>query len=379
MTKSNKILISAVAGVLAVCLCIVGVVSFNKNNHEEPTVTATNSQESSSSQAVSDTSSVTDTSTSSSQPVTDAVQLKQALVGKWTDSANMSGYEFFSDGTVKVTYVNLVVPVINLPVNGTANGVYTVDGDILTTKFSIYSATIEDRFRVSVENNMLSLYNLEELETSTYTKVSSAPTTTGEASAVTNGQTGINGSWLNSDESVRYSFEDDGTIYVTHKSSTSEHTYKGIYLEQENSVIIQYTESGKTVTENYVYTVSANTLSLTDAQGNIYLFARSGSSVSASANSGIIGTWRDGANMSGYTFKHGGVVDVTYVNFTVPVINMPINGTYTGSYVIDGNNITVSYSIYGKSMVEKYTYTISENALTLTKTDDGTVKTYVKQ
>jgi hypothetical protein len=44
--------------------------------------------------------------------------------------------------------------------------------------------------------------------------------------------------------------------------------------------------------------------------------------------------------MSGYEFKEGGVVVITYVNLTVPVVNIPINGSFTGSYSISGNKVT---------------------------------------
>lgn len=387
MLSSNKNLIAIIAGVVAVCILFVGVLVLVKDDKAEeattfasdPTSVAADDVNSSTVPAPED-SSVTATSTT----VVAENNLKQQLLGKWTDSANMSGYEFFADGTVTVTYVNLVLPIVNLPVNGTANGVYTLEGDKLTTKFSIYSATIDDTFKVSIENNMLSLYDYEDFETATYTRVSSsaeATTVPGSTQAVV--LTGLEGVWVNSTETMKYSFEGDGTIYVTVRNDDgSTSTYKGIYLKQEPSVIIQYAADGETVTEKYTYTVSGNTLSLTDEEGNISLFARSGaasSSSSTSSTGGLIGKWLDGANLSGYTFKEGGVVDVTYVNFTVPVVNMPINGTFTGTYSIDGDKITISYSVYGKAMNETYTYAVSDKALTLTNTTDGTVKSYVRQ
>lgn len=381
MLNSNKTIAGIVAGVLAVCILLVGVVALvrdDKKSEETTTFGAT-----SASTPVTDENGSTVPAPSSSDTVTTtspAENLKEKILGKWMDSANMSGYEFFADGTVKVTYVNLDIPFVNLPINGTANGVYTLEGDRLTTKFSIYSATIDDSFRVTIENNMLSLYNYEELETATYTKVASSEPTSVQGAADSVVAADLEGAWINSAETKKYSFESDGAIYVTVRNEdVSTTTYKGIYLKQDASVIIQYTADGETVTENYTYTVVGNTLSLTDAEGNIYLFSRSSAASGSVGTGGLAGKWLDGAGLSGYTFKEGGVVDVTYVNFTVPVINMPINGTFTGTYSTDGDKLTISYSVYGKAMNETYTYAVAEKSLTLTSTTDGTVKSYVRQ
>ena len=91
-----------------------------------------------------------------------------------------------------------------------------------------------------------------------------------------------------------------------------------------------------------------------------------------------MGKWEDSAAMSGYEFKEGGVVVITYVNLTVPVVNIPINGSFTGSYSVSGGKLTVSYSIYGNSMVETYEYSVNGNSLTL-KASDGNISTYIKK
>ena len=384
--RSNKTLIGIIAGVLAVCILGVGVIALISSDKKGDDVTTTLAAEP-----------VTDTNGNTVEPVTDAQgntvsssqaqsttsaedNLREKILGKWTDSANMSGYEFFADGKVIVTYVNLDIPFVNLPINGTANGTYTLEGDKLTTKFSIYTATIDDTFRASVKDNTLSLYDYDDFETATYTKVTSADPTSVQGNTTLVTPTGLEGAWVNSDQSRKYDFAADSTVYITVKNSDgSTTTYTGIYFKQDPSVIIQYTVGNDSVTENYSYTVSGNTLSLTDEDGSIYLFVRSGASATTPAGTGgLMGKWLDGAGISGYTFKEGGVVDVTYVNFTVPVINMPINGTFTGTYSVDGDKITISYSVYGKAMNENYTYTVTDMALTLTGTD-GTVKSYVRQ
>ncbi len=385
MLSSNKTIIGIVAGVLAVCILLVGVIALVKTDKNDENTTF---ESTSTTAPVTDVNGSTVPAPSSADATTTTISatddLKEKILGKWTDSANMSGYEFFPDGKVIVTYVNLDIPFVNLPINGTANGTYTLEGDRLTTKFSIYSATIDDTFKASVENNTLSLYDYDDFETATYTKVASEDPTSvqGNTSVVT--PTGLEDTWVNSDETLKYTFYSEGTCYVTARNSDGEtSTYKGIYLKEEASVIIQYNGDDGYVTENYSYTISGNTLSLTDEDGNTNLFIRKSEDkpvgfLSTGAG-GLIGTWRDGANLSGYTFKEGGVVDVTYVNFTVPVINMPINGTFTGTYSVDGDKITISYSVYGKAMTESYTYAVNDKSLTLTNTGDGSVKSLVRQ
>lgn len=92
----------------------------------------------------------------------------------------------------------------------------------------------------------------------------------------------------------------------------------------------------------------------------------------------ILGKWNDNANLSGYEFLEGGVVKVTYFNMSSINLEDIIDGTYTGTYVIDGNKITVSYTIYSKAVVKEYTADISENLLTLTATD-GNKSVYVRE
>lgn len=372
---NKKSVIIAVAAVMVIALLGVGTIGTIKLitdiKDKDPTVSEAQGQT---------TSQAYEEETTLPPP-----SLSELIIGKWTDSANMSGYEFFADGTVNVTYVNLTVPILNIPVNGTAKGTYTLDGDMLTTKYSIYSATIEGKFRVSVENNMLSMYNLEEHETATYTK----DTGTAPDATVSVGQadeTELVGSWVNSDCSVRYSFNNDSTVNMTFSgasipaisSKPVSGSYKGVYVTDENAVTIQYSVDSKKITETFEYTTSKNTLTLkTETDTNLFIREGTAAAPDASDDS-IIGKWTDGANMSGYEFKAGGIVVVSYVNFTVPVINMPINGSFTGSYSIDADKLSVNYSIYGKAVNDVFTYTLNESTLNLTN-DEGKTTTYIKQ
>ncbi len=379
MDKSTKIIAGLLAAIVVVFAVVVVITTSAMRKDDDPTVTGTQAP------TVTVAPDVTTTPTTT-EPTVPPTPLSELILGQWTDSANMSGYAFYADGTVEMTYVNLTVPVINIPINGVSKGTYTLDGDKLTTKFSIYSATIENKYTVKVENNSLSMKDHEDGETATYQRASSVSTTvpvnTQEATQVDE----IVGSWVNDNSTVRYAFNDGGTLKVTYSNAkvASISTdilngeYTGVYLTDGNSIIIQFTVDGQKVTQRCDFTVSKNTLSLTDETGNTNLYVREGTSIVTPGSGALIGKWADSAGMSGYEFKEGGVVVITYVNLTVPVVNIPINGSFTGSYSISGNKVTISYSIYGNSMVDTYEYSVNGNSLTF-KADDGNISTYIKK
>ncbi|MGN0446938.1 MAG: DUF5640 domain-containing protein [Acutalibacteraceae bacterium] len=384
MNKNKKIIIIVVSVFAAIAILIGGLTAIFKHKADKneastfPNEAVTSAADGT---AVNEGTTAALTTTGGESTSTDPLQngdLKNAILGKWSDSAGMSGYEFFADGSVEVTYVNLTVPVVNLPVNGTSKGVYTVEGDVITTTFSIYSASIKHSYKATVDGNSLTMYDLEERETATYSKQASYAETTSSANSSTQAaySDSIVGSWKSSDGNKSYNFKSDSTVTVT---VNGESAVNGVYLEDKGSVIIQYTVSGEKITEKYLYFVNGNTLSFTDENGEIHLFVRDTGASSNQNSASIIGTWRDGADMSGYEFKEGGRVNVTYVNFTVPVINMPINGTYEGSYSVNGNEITISFSIYGKGIVDTYTYELNENSLIMTNVESGDTATYVRR
>ena len=383
MKKSTKILIGAVAATLVICILIVVIASVGKKNNDP---------------ANTEPASVTDTTyfdldTSATQPSitnpavsesTTGDNLSLAILGKWMDSANMSGFEFFNDGTVTVTYVNLTIPFINLPISGTANGTYTLNGTELTMKYSIYTKTITKRYFASVNGTELSLRDLDEGDESTYHQASAneqfstVPTKTDDD---------LSGTWINSDATVRYIFNDDATVNITFvgykdKSISRKElsgSYTGLYMTQGNFVTIQFMLDSEKITLEYTYSVSRNTLSLTDKNNETTLFVRAGTGSSTYATAeDLLGKWRDSTNTNGFTFKEGGIVDLTLVDFTVPVINMPINGTYTGTYQVEDDQLTIRYSVFGKAITDVYTFTVDGNALTLTNVESGKVSSYSK-
>lgn len=367
MAKSTKIILITLCSLIAVCCVAVGVGTVMKDKDDTTTLPTVSQSE----------------NIQSTVPATEkAPDLSELIIGKWRDSADMSGFEFFSDGTVEITYVNLTVPVINLPVNGTTKGTYKLEGDRLTTKFSIYSATIEDSYKISVDKNELSMTDLEELEKATYMRVSESETitkkTTTHPSTEKDGNSVLYddeliGSWEAVD-GTKYSFDYDGSAEITKDGES----FNGIYLTDSGKITLQYAANGKKITEKYSYTVSKNSLSFVK-DGEEILFVREGTGNVSASDDELLGVWRDGANMSGFEFKPDGICDITYVNFTVPVVNIPINGTFTGSYSVKGNKLTVTASIYGSSTRDVYKFSISGNTLTLENTENGEVFTLTKQ
>ena len=94
----------------------------------------------------------TTAATTTTQPTTETTtekepELSELLLGKWSDSAGMSGFEFFSDGKVSFTYANLES--LGLSFDGVLkNGTYTLDGNKLTIAYSIYTATIDKTYEI---------------------------------------------------------------------------------------------------------------------------------------------------------------------------------------------------------------------------------------
>lgn len=388
MTKSTKIMMSVIGSVLALCIVVTAGVSISKmgDTPDEATTIGSSAEETTAEETIA----VPETTL----PPEEA--LKTAILGLWRDSADMSGYKFKTDGYVEVTYVNLTVPVINVPINGTAKGTYSLKGNELTVSFSIYSKTITKRYTASVENNTLRLIDREDGETATYTKVDESEavsTTMQNAQSITTQPvvipSGIYGDWISGAGDIEYTFFENGTFCVTYKDAKVPEIskgeingkYNGVFMtdDDEDSIVLQFSMDSKKVTVKYDYKLTQNALSFEGSEDDTTIFVRKQISSAPADASSLLGAWSDSADMSGYNFKDGGIVEITYVNFVVPVINMPINGTYNGTYTLDGNRIRITASIYSNTISDEYTYSIDGNTLTLTAVDDGEISTYHKK
>lgn len=386
MSQSNKILAGIIGGVLAICLAVVGVVSFTSGNEDNPTTTPVSgeavTQQSTSSVLTTTAPAYNTTVSTTSAPAND---LRSQLTGKWMDSAGMSGYEFFSDGSVKMTYVNLAA--FNIPLDGKADGVYILEGDKLTIKFSIYTATIENNYTVKIDGKMLSLYDLEDHETSTYSRVDGnvQQTTSTTAQPTTSPPlNGLNGTWVSADGTEIYTFTYDGqlTAVLCNTDKTVCTTNEGIYLYQEDSLVIQYYQPNGSVTKSYSWSIISDVLTLTDENGKATMFTRSDPSQSGQSVSSIealYGTWTDSSNMMGYEFLNDGTVNVKYVDLVIPVLNMPVKTTVKGAYTVDGDEVTVTHSIYGATIKTTYRFSVLDGVLTLVNVEDGNTSTFMKK
>lgn len=362
MNKATKFLVAVLAlGVAAVCLGM-GYTAV-KNGEDTTTTLAT----------VTPTTTVPTTETITETTTEKVPELSELLVGKWSDSAGMSGFEFFPDGKVSFTYANLSA--LGISFDGTIdNGTYKIKDNKLNIAYSIYSATIDKTYEISIEDDELKMKDTDGGRTSTYIRTDSF-----EGMVIVQGTSTpdeLIGSWENKNIGKSYKFSQNGKAVVTVYGKS----YEGVYLTEGTNVMIQYTAAGKKNTEKYTFAVTKSNLALTDGDGDTFNFSRMGTEVTQSANAGsLLGIWRDSANLSGYEFKEGEVVSVTFVNFKIPVIDVPINGTFTGGYEVKDGVLHLTYYIYGKKITNSYTFEVSGNTLKLTDTESGKVSTYVKQ
>ncbi len=96
----------------------------------------------------------------------------------------------------------------------------------------------------------------------------------------------------------------------------------------------------------------------------------------------ILGSWRDSTQQMGYEFKENNAVTITFIDITVPLVNLPYHGTVEGTYQItkrdDGNHyVTITYTVFATSITKDYMFTIDGNALSLTDVSDGKTVVYM--
>ncbi len=99
---------------------------------------------------------------------------------------------------------------------------------------------------------------------------------------------------------------------------------------------------------------------------------------SATPEKQLLGSWRDSTGMTGYEFKEEGKCVITFADVKVPILNVNFNGAVDGVYSVakrdDGNYyVTITYTVYAKSVTKDYMFTVNESALTLQDTTDNSV------
>ena len=92
---------------------------------------------------------------------------QQKIMGAWRDSTGTMGYEFLENGICKITYADVVIPIINYPYNGTIDGTYSIakdeaDNYHVTIIYTILSKSITKDYIFSVKDNALTLIDVSD-------------------------------------------------------------------------------------------------------------------------------------------------------------------------------------------------------------------------
>ncbi len=87
---------------------------------------------------------------------------EQKILGAWRDSTGTMGYEFLENNACKITYADVVIPIINYPYDGTVDGTYAVTKDEagsyhVSITFTILSKTLTKDYIFTVDGNALNL------------------------------------------------------------------------------------------------------------------------------------------------------------------------------------------------------------------------------
>lgn len=190
-------------------------------------------------------------------------ELKEAILGKWTDNANLSGYEFLEDGIVKVTYFNMSSLNLEDIIDGTYTGTYSLDGNRLTISYTIYSKAITKEYTVEIEDNILTLTS--EGDKSVYVRKGSEPV------VKTDIDSALIGKW--SSNLSGYEFKDNGVVSITYIDLSSmginipiSGKVDGMYSVEDDNLNIKFSIYSAVIEKNYTYSVEGKVLTLTDKE-----------------------------------------------------------------------------------------------------------------
>lgn len=87
---------------------------------------------------------------------------EQKLLGSWRDSTGTMGYEFLENGSCKITYADVTIPVFNINYDGTVDGIYSVTKDEagnyhVAVTYTILSKSVSKDYTFVVDGNALTL------------------------------------------------------------------------------------------------------------------------------------------------------------------------------------------------------------------------------
>lgn len=195
----------------------------------------------------------------------------------------------------------------------------------------------------------------------------------------------IIGSWTDNANFSGYEFQKDGVMKVTYFNmelleldDVISGTYTGTYSLDGDKLTVNYTIYSKAITKSYTVKADENTLTMTDEKGESAIYVKKGASATMkNVDKKLLGAWS--SSLNGYEFKDTGVVAITFIDLSSMGITLPINGTVNGVYTVDGDNLTIKYSIYTGVITKKFKYKIDGKVLTLTDKKSGDKGTYIKK
>lgn len=84
---------------------------------------------------------------------------KNPFINIWHSQDGTTDIQFMEDGTAKVTYKNVKIPVLNLNYSGTTDATYAYDGktEQLSLTVRIYAKNITMNYTYTLENYVLTL------------------------------------------------------------------------------------------------------------------------------------------------------------------------------------------------------------------------------
>ena len=103
---------------------------------------------------------------------------EKQIVGKWVNSTENSGFEFFDDGRVKMTYANFTIPILEIPFEGDVEGTYTIDkkAETITMTGTFFVKSVSMTYDFKIDNETLTLTNKNPVKSVVYIKQTAAET-----------------------------------------------------------------------------------------------------------------------------------------------------------------------------------------------------------
>ena len=377
--KKKSILIIALTVLLCAAVITLLVIKkpWDKSGGEETTAPSVSE---------SDTTLTTQPTETTADTEPSVPSLADELIGVWTDSTGLSGYEFFPDGRVSWKYIDLLIPVVNFPVKGAVSGTYTLTGDRLKVSFSIYSYRFTHEYTTTIKDNELTLFEIGDGSISTYQRAGGGSSL--DISAYSPElRDELIGAWTSVDGTTGYTFNQDGTLSVALKDAVLpgrgdalSGTAGGVYFLQNDALTMQFSLNDETVTVEATCGVEHNSMRLTAADGAATLFSRNGTMPDElTAPESLRGTWKTADGSVSYTFNEGNVMKVVYDECTVPALDRPISGTYAGTYFLEGSNLRLIYTAYNTPITENWTVSQQEDgSLVMVDTSSAASRTLTK-